>query len=170
MPLLRHLLQQEPVHQNDEQENPHKVYRTKLITLTPLKNKKLKFENNGSGPCGVCCNTSHPYCLNYYLVTWLCGVSHCHGGWQYKSRAIPASSSNSCSQSVHHVAAASIVSPLGRKLSLSKSCLLQLAPSNTSLLDLGRTNFYWDRPFNRCGDYVKQWSAYLHICLNIICS
>jgi hypothetical protein len=39
MPLLRHLLQQEPVHQNNQQENPHKVYRTKLITLTSEEQK-----------------------------------------------------------------------------------------------------------------------------------
>ena len=60
MPLKTHLFQQEPVQQNDQQKNPHKVYRTKLITLTPLKDKKLKFENTGSGPCGEFCNTSHP--------------------------------------------------------------------------------------------------------------
>lgn len=159
MPLKTHLFQQEPVHQNDQQKNPHKVYRTKLITLTPLKDKKLKFENTGSGPCGKFCNTSHLYCLNHCLVTWLCAVSQCDGGCQYKSRAIPASFFQQlfsvctpCCSSINRLTAGEETKPL-KKLFVALSSKLLM---HTPLLGLEWTNFLLGQTVQQIGDYVKQ--------------
>ena len=141
---MTHLLQQKPLHQNDQQKNPHEVYWTKLITLTPPKNKKLKFENNGSGPCGEFCNTSHPYCLNHRLVIWLHAVSQCHGGCQYKSRAITASLfqqlfsvCTSCCSNINCLTSGEEAKPL-RKLFVACSSKQLM---RTPLLGLGWTNF-----------------------------
>ena len=164
MPLLRHLLQQEPIHQNDQQKNPHKVYRIKLITLTPLKNIKLKFENSGSGPRGKCCNTSHPHCLNHCLVTWLCAESHCHGGWQYKSTAIPASFLQQlfsvctpCCTSINCLTSGEEAEPL-KKLFVAISSKQLM---HTPLLDLGWTNLL-------LGQIVQQmwWLCKTMVCIS----
>jgi len=159
---MTYLLQQEPVHQNDQQKNPHKVYRTKLITLTPLKNKKLKFENTGSRPCGKCSNTSHPHCLNHCLVTWLCVVSQCHGGWQYKSRAIPASFFQQlfsicipCCSSINCLTSGEEAKSLKKLFVALHSNLLM----HTPLLGLGWTNFL-------LGQTVQQMSW---LCKPVVC-
>jgi hypothetical protein len=57
--------------------------------------------------------------------------------------------------------------------SLSKSCLLQLAPYSQCILlcyILDGLISCWDNLFNRCSDYAEQWCAYLHMCVNRICS